>query len=74
MLKIIDKADTNGDGYIDIAEWHTVAISHRAKLSKQQLKWAFNFFDIDGCGHITVHHFKKALKIPDDQFDEKYWN
>ena len=27
MLEIINKADTNGDGYIDIAEWHTIAIS-----------------------------------------------
>ena len=33
MLEIIDKADINGDGYIDIAEWHTIAISHRNKLS-----------------------------------------
>jgi len=33
MLEIFDKADTNGDGYIDIAEWHTIAISHRNKLS-----------------------------------------
>jgi len=29
MLEIINKADSNGDGYIDIAEWHTIAISHR---------------------------------------------
>ena len=33
MLEIIDKADINGDGFIDIAEWHTIAISHRKKLS-----------------------------------------
>ena len=32
MLEIIDKADINGDGYIDFAEWHTIAISHRKKL------------------------------------------
>jgi len=27
MLEIINKGDTNGDSYIDIAEWHTIAIS-----------------------------------------------
>jgi Ca2+-binding EF-hand superfamily protein len=37
------------------------------------LRWAFNFFDADGCGTITREHFKHALKIPDDQFDESYW-
>ena len=45
MLEIINKADSNGDGYIDIAEWHTIAISHRRQLSDSQLRWAFNFFD-----------------------------
>lgn len=33
MQMIIDKADTNGDGFIDIAEWHTIALSHRAIIS-----------------------------------------
>jgi Ca2+-binding EF-hand superfamily protein len=33
MQKIIDKADTNGDGFIDIAEWHTIAISRKANIS-----------------------------------------
>ena len=66
MQKIIDKADTNGDGYIDIAEWHTIAISRKANISDQQLRWAFRFFDADGCGNITVSHFKDALKIPEN--------
>ena len=35
MLEIINKSDTNGDGYIDIAEWHTIAISHRRILSDE---------------------------------------
>ena len=37
------------------------------------MRWAFNFFDADGCGTITREDFKHALKIPDDQFDESYW-
>jgi calcium-dependent protein kinase len=74
MQEIINKADSNGDGYIDISEWHTIAISHRRKLSDSQLRWAFNFFDVDGCGKITLQHFKQALKIPDDQFNEIYWS
>jgi Ca2+-binding EF-hand superfamily protein len=35
MLEIINRADANGDGYIDIAEWHTIAISQRTKLSDE---------------------------------------
>ena len=74
MMEIINKGDTNGDGFIDIAEWHTIAISHRRIFSDEQLKWAFKYFDIDGCGNITLDHFKHTLKIPDDKFDQKYWN
>ncbi len=74
MQIIIDKADTNGDGYIDIAEWQTVALSRKAMISDQQLQWAFKFFDTDGCGNITVMHFKDALKISDSEFNEEYWN
>ena len=69
MKEIIKRADTNGDGYIDIAEWHTIAISHRRILSDEQLNWAFKFFDMDGCGTITLDDLKHALKMPDDQFD-----
>ena len=74
MMEIINKADTNGDGFIDIAEWHTIAISHRRTFSDEQLNWALKFFDIDGCGTITIDHLKQALKIPDDQFDRTYWS
>lgn len=74
MLEIINKSDTNGDGYIDIAEWHTIAISHRRILSDEQLNWAFKYFDTDGCGKITLDHIKKTLKLTDDQFDLKYWS
>ena len=74
MLQIINTADINGDGFIDIAEWHTIAISQRKTLSDQQLSWAFNYFDTDGCGKITLEHIKKALKISDDQFNETYWS
>jgi Ca2+-binding EF-hand superfamily protein len=35
MLEIINKCDANGDGYIDISEWHTIAISHRRILSDE---------------------------------------
>jgi hypothetical protein len=35
MMEIINKADTNGDGFIDIAEWHTIAISHRRIFSDE---------------------------------------
>jgi Ca2+-binding EF-hand superfamily protein len=74
MMEIVNKADSNGDGYIDIAEWHTIAISHRKKFSNEQIYRAFRFFDIDLCGVITIDHFKRTLKIPDDQFDLKYWS
>jgi Ca2+-binding EF-hand superfamily protein len=33
MIEIINKSDTNGDGYIDSGEWKTIAISHRRILS-----------------------------------------
>jgi Ca2+-binding EF-hand superfamily protein len=69
MMEIINRADANGDGYIDIAEWHTIAISRKRILSDEELKWAFNYFDRDGCGSITIENFKLILKISDDKFD-----
>ena len=69
MMEIINKSDTNGDGYIDISEWYTIAISHRRILSDEQLNRAFKYFDADGCGKITLDHFKQTLKVTDDQFD-----
>ena len=38
---IVDKADGNGDGFIDINEWRAVALLHRSSLSENNLKWAF---------------------------------
>ena len=74
MKEIINRADADGDGFIDIAEWQTIAISRRKILSDEQLRWAFNYFDQDGCGIISLDHFKRVLKIPDDQFDTVYWS
>jgi calcium-dependent protein kinase len=71
---IVDKADQNGDGFIDITEWHAVALSHRKSISENNLKWAFKFFDDDNCNCIDAGHFKRALKISDEEFDLSYWN
>ena len=38
---IVDKVDENGDGFIDISEWHAVALSRSQMISENNLKWAF---------------------------------
>ena len=49
IKEIVNKADGNGDGFIDITEWHAVALSHRTSISENNLKQAFKFFDPDNC-------------------------
>ena len=43
----------------------------KCSVSRSNLKEAFNFFDKDDCGHITLDDFKKA--IGGSNINEEKW-
>ena len=69
--KILKAADTDGSGQIDFAEWKAAT----SKLTDQKLKSAFQFFDRDNSGSISVHEIKNALGANDSgPFDDNLWS
>ena len=51
---LFSKVDTDGSGTIDYSEFVVAAMSQQKLLSYQKLKQAFNMFDKDKGGTITV--------------------
>ena len=53
--------DIDKNGYIDFTEFLTAAISKEKTFTWTNLKMAFNYFDEDKNGKISVMELKKAL-------------
>lgn len=61
MQTIIDSIDTDGDGVIDYSEFIAAAYNREMLLSQQNLQVAFNMFDQDGNGQITLQELKSIF-------------
>lgn len=61
LQTIIDSIDTDGDGVIDYSEFIAAAYNREILLSQQNLKVAFNMFDQDGNGQITLEELKSIF-------------
>lgn len=60
--RIVDQIDVNGNHLIDYEEFLAATI-HLSKLNKEELLMeAFEFFDKDGSGFITLEELNQALK------------
>ena len=55
------QCDINCDGKMNYDEFVSAAINHKSKLTEQNLRKAFNLFDINGDGHIDANEFKILL-------------
>jgi calcium-dependent protein kinase len=71
--KIMRNVDTDGSGYIDYSEFITASMSRKKLLSKGNLTEAFNLFDKDGSGTITVEEIKNILGVVNESTDD-IWN
>jgi calcium-dependent protein kinase len=58
---IMRNVDTDGSGYIDYSEFITASMNRRTLLSKQNLNAAFESFDQDHNGTISVDEVKAVL-------------
>ncbi len=63
VKEIIEEVDFNNDGSISFSEFLTVTIKKERLLSEEMLRRAFDLFDIDGNGYITVDEFKENMPL-----------
>ncbi|KAF8081744.1 hypothetical protein N665_0869s0024 [Sinapis alba] len=65
LWQMIDKIDVNGDGCVDIEEfgelYKTIMVEDEDEMGEEDMKEAFNVFDRNGDGFITVDELKAVL-------------
>lgn len=60
--KIFLNVDSNKNNYIEQEEFVKASIDKKVFLSEKMLRFAFNFFDIDNSGLITLEDIKEIFK------------
>jgi calcium-dependent protein kinase len=63
---IMDQIDIDGNGYIDLTEFVIATINKKNLLSEERLMAAFNVFDQDKNGSISVDEVKNVLSDGSD--------
>ena len=58
---IMKNCDLDGDGNMDFQEFYTAAVNHQKIITKENIKYAFDCFDVNGDGSIDVEEFKTIL-------------
>jgi len=67
-------ADIDGSGEIDYSEWLIATMNKKNLISEDKVRNAFNFFDKDGSGSISVDELKEVLGVKKRLVDEEVWN
>jgi calcium-dependent protein kinase len=62
VKKIMENADTDGNGYIDFTEFMKANLDRTKHLCLDNLKTAFQTFDQDGNGTISLDELKSTLQ------------
>lgn len=70
--EVISKLDQDKDGQIDYTEFLVSCSQIQLHTSLENLEAAFNVFDIDGSGAITVEEIK-AILSDGQSYDESIW-
>jgi calcium-dependent protein kinase len=63
VTEIFEEVDFNNDGIISFSEFLTVTVKKEKLLSEEMLRRAFDLFDIDGNGYITIDEFKENMPL-----------
>ena len=72
-------ADTSGDGKIDYTEFMTAAFKKQTLVQEENLKKAFEIFDSDGDGQISLNELKSGFggtevsQGSDQTSQEQHW-
>jgi len=67
---ILQSVDTNQNGMVDYTEFIAANIKITEDFNKERLRAAFNLFDLDGNGQITVDEVKKVFSGSEEISDE----
>ena len=59
--KMVNAMDTDGDGKIDYTEFITAAYNREMLLSQKNLQIAFEMFDQDGNGQLSMDELKAVF-------------
>lgn len=73
MDKIMRLADIDGSGEIDYSEWLIATVNKKNLISEEKLKVAFEFFDKDKSGSISIDEIKEVLGVKKQLVDENIW-
>ncbi|XP_076097435.1 neo-calmodulin-like isoform X2 [Mytilus galloprovincialis] len=72
IKRIMRRVDKDGSGTIEFAEFVSMMTEQREQtLQTDEYRKAFNSFDLDGNGLITVKEFKKAMARLGEKISEK---
>lgn len=63
VLKIMEKVDADQNGFIDLDEFIQASISEKVLLSRGNLKKAFDMFDLDASGKISLEELQTVLGV-----------
>jgi calcium-dependent protein kinase len=63
---IFGRIDNDNNGYLDYEEFARAGIDKNIFLNEKTLKFAFDYFDKDGSGEITVNELKTVFCIDGD--------
>ena len=72
--QLFKEADTDNSGTVEYSEWVQATVDKKKIINEKNLKNAFDAFDDNGDGHITIDELKKILgqgkKIDENVWDE----
>lgn len=72
--RVFDRADLDGDGFIDYSEWQISCVNKESILKKERLVEAFRHFDKNGNGKISAKEIKQVLSQGGKKFgNENIW-
>ena len=63
LNKVIQSIDFDGNGFIEYEEFIRVTLPKEQLFTEKNLKYAFDMFDLDTNGTISINEFKEILGI-----------
>lgn len=73
LSEIMASCDSDGNGFIDYSEFLTAGLNWKKSLSNARLQAAFDAFDLDHSGYITVDEIKQMMGGLNENVTDEIW-